>query len=327
MEIEKITFDAAAGEGCKIAAFFCPTDDPSPRGVIQICHGMADYFGRYSEMTGFFNRNGYHVCGMDMLGHGKTYELNKDKGMPLGFFGQVEDAAMGILKDEMTLHSKAVERFCGDRRLPMILYGHSMGSFVVRNIYITPEWGKEFDAFVFASTMGPEPAANLGLGLSKLFGVFGMKRKPGKLLNKIAFGNYNKRIEHPVTDFDWVSSDGTEVSKYCEDPLAGFLFTCKGFTDLFTLVVRMQKEDCYDHASFAPVLITYGEDDPVAGYGKGAQKVADIIKGTGRDVTVVNYGHYRHEIQNEPVRYDYFGDIVSFIKEKTGDGYGRVTPV
>lgn len=318
MNAEIITFDASVGGGNKIAGFFSETSDPSPKGVIQICHGMADYFFRYEEMTDFFNRNGWHVCGMDMLGHGKTYELNRDRDMPLGFFGGTSDSAECILKDIMNMHFRAVERFCPDKRLPMVLYGHSMGSFVVRNIYITSSWAKEFDAFVFASTMGREPLVKLGLTLSGAFGVFGMKRKPGKLLNRIAFGAYNKRIEHPRTDFDWVSSEETEVIKYCEDPLAGFLFTCKGFNDLFTLIDRMQGKNAYMDASFAPVLITYGEDDPVAGYGKGARSVADIIAATGRDVTAINYGHYRHEIQNEPVRYRYFEDIIRFADEKTG---------
>ena len=36
-----------------------------------------------------------------------------------------------------------------------------------------------------------------------------------------------------------------------------------------------------------------------------------------RKVTVKNYGHYRHEIQNEPVRYDYFNDITEFINKNT----------
>ena len=51
MNAQKIVFDAAAGGGNKIAGFFCPaTADVAPKGIFQICHGMADYFGRYEEL-------------------------------------------------------------------------------------------------------------------------------------------------------------------------------------------------------------------------------------------------------------------------------------
>ena len=316
MNAEKITFDASVGSGNKIAAFICPAGSVPAKGVFQICHGMADYFGRYEELIDYLNERGWHVCGMDMLGHGATYELNKDRDMPLGFFGEAKDSALCILKDEMHLHETVKKRFGDD--LPYVLYGHSMGSFVARNMYITPEYQGEFDAFIFASTMGYEPLAKAGIVLARFFSLFGMKRKPGKILNAIAFGQYNKNIDNPKTPFDWVTSDEAEVEKYCKDPLAGFLFTCKGFMDLFTLVDRMQSKKAYSEASKAPCMLTYGEDDPVAGYGKGAREVADkFAQDKGRPVEVRNYGHYRHEIQNEPVRGQYFADITEFINKNT----------
>lgn len=315
--MKTITFDAATGGGNKVAAFLCPAvlkEGQEAFGIIQICHGMADYFGRFEELVEFLVNNGWHVVGMDMMGHGQTFRLNENNDMPLGYFGDSKDSAICILKDEMTLCSKAKEEFGAN--LPYVLYGHSMGSFVVRNIFITKEWSKEFDGFVFASTMGPNPAVGLGLFLSKSFGVFGLKRKPGRILNAIAFGAYNSRIPHNKTDFDWVSSDEEVVSTYCKDDLAGFLFRNKGFTDLFTLVSRMQaKNALQDVPTDKPVLITYGENDPVTGYGKGAHKVADSLRAVGVNVIEKNYGPYRHEIQNEPIRYDYFNDILELCRK------------
>ncbi len=316
MRKEQITFEASAGDGNLIAGFFCPRDDGNVRskGVIQICHGMAEYFGRYDEMIGYLNANGFDVCGMDMMGHGATYELNKGRDMPLGYFGDVSDSYMCILKDEMNLHAKAKERFGDD--IPYFLYGHSMGSFVARNIYITPEYSKEFEAFVFSSTMGPNPAAGAGLALTGIMKLFGAKSKPGKLVNSIAFGTYNKKIDNPKTDFDWVTSDETEVAKYMSDPLAGFLFTNKGFTDLFELVLRMQKKDALDAVPpEKKVLLTFGEDDPVGDYGKGPRAVCDSLRAKGVNAEARSYGHYRHEIQHEPVRGQYFEDIARFFEE------------
>ena len=315
MNPEKLFFESSVGEGCRIAAFFSPCSG-QPKGLIQICHGMADYFGRYEEMVDTFNAAGWHVCGMDMPGHGQTYYLNKDLDMPLGFFGSRSDSAVCILKDEMKLHSLMLEK-PGMKGLPMVLLGHSMGSFVARNIYITPEYAPEFDAFVFCSTMGKEPAVGFGIVLARIAAVFGMKRRPGKLQESISFGTYNKKISNPKTHFDWVCSDEAVVAAYCADPLAGFSFTCKGFYDLFKLVARMQRGAAYRDLPGKPCLLTYAMDDPVSGYGKGAQSVADKLAAAGADVTVKNYGHVRHEIHNESIKGKLFEDILQFCNEKT----------
>ena len=128
---EKKEFVSSIGGGYKIAGFFYPSSASEIKGVIQICHGMAEYLFRYEEMISRFNEAGYHVCGMDMPGHGQTYELNKDKGYPKGYFGGAKDSWRVLLTDVMGFHEYAVERF-GREGLKYILYGHSMGSFVER---------------------------------------------------------------------------------------------------------------------------------------------------------------------------------------------------
>ena len=42
------------------------------KGVIQICHGMAEHIERYDEFMNFLSNNGYTVIGYDQRGHGKT---------------------------------------------------------------------------------------------------------------------------------------------------------------------------------------------------------------------------------------------------------------
>ena len=74
---ERKEFVSSIGNGYKIAAFFYPSSAPEIKGVVQICHGMAEYVKRYEEMISNFNQAGYHVAAMDMPGHGDTYEINK----------------------------------------------------------------------------------------------------------------------------------------------------------------------------------------------------------------------------------------------------------
>jgi len=309
MDPEMIYLDAACGNNCRVAGYYFLTDRPELKGVIQICHGMSEYIGRYGEMIARFNEAGYHVVGIDMMGHGRSYEANKDLGMPRGHFGDTAASAKQILADVMSMHQAAKERF-GDTKY--FLYGHSMGSFVVRAIYSTPEYSGEFDRFVFSSTMGRNGAAKVGIGLSSFISKLGRGRKPGNLLNAIAFGSYNKRIKNPKTLFDWISTDDKEVATYVADPDLGFTFTNRGFNTLFRLVSFIQSDEAYAILAKKPCLFTYGTEDPVGSYGKGVEQVAAIMKSKNADVRTINYGPYRHEIQREPVRDKYFEDLISF---------------
>jgi alpha-beta hydrolase superfamily lysophospholipase len=146
---QRMAYVSSTGNGYKTVAFFYPSSAPEIKGVVQICHGMAEYIARYEEMIAELNEAGYHVCGMDMPGHGQTYFLNEEKGFPKGYFGGAKNSWQMLLTDEMGLHEYAVEKF-GRKGLKYILYGHSMGSFVVRSIYSTPRYNKQFDGYVFS---------------------------------------------------------------------------------------------------------------------------------------------------------------------------------
>ncbi|MBP5260896.1 MAG: alpha/beta fold hydrolase [Clostridiales bacterium] len=303
---ETVAFDASVGGGNKIQGYFYPTSAAQPKGVIQICHGMAEYIGRYEQMIEYLNDNGWHVCGMDMLGHGGTYELNKDNDMPLGYFGEGKGAIFKTISDILKLHKQSKDRFGED--LHYFLYGHSMGSFVARAIYSLPKYNKAFDAYLISSTMGPNPA----VGFAKFLASMASKKKPANLVNAAAFGSYNKRIKNKRTVFDWISSDEKEVDIYMKDDMLGFTFTGKGFYDLFTLVAFIQGAEAYDNLALSPIMFTYGEDDPVGSYGDGVRKVIRAMEDKGAPVEEKSYGPYRHEIQHEPVRFEYFEDVNRF---------------
>ena len=308
---ERMGFVSSIGNGYKIVGFFYPSNAPEIKGVVQICHGMAEYIARYEEMIAEFNAAGYHVCGMDMPGHGATYELNKDAGYPKGYFGGLRNGWQVLLTDIMGMHEYAVERF-GRDGLKYILYGHSMGSFVVRSIFSTPRYSKQFDGFVFASTMGPNPAVGMGKFLAGTACFFGFKKKKNHLINGISFGSYTKRIPNAKTPLDWLSTDETEVKKYADDPMCGFTFTSDGFRTLFGLIQFMQSKTAYAQLSDRPCFFTYGNDDPVGSYGTGVEKVIAGMKEAGANVKSKNYGPYRHEIQNEPVKKEYFADLINY---------------
>ena len=121
-----------------------------------------------------------------------------------------------------------------------------------------------------------------------------------------------KRIPNPKSANDWISTDDREVEAYRADPMLGFKFTSGGFRALFNIVGFIQSKKAMSDLSGKPCYFTYGSEDPVGNYGKGVEQVIARMKQHGVEPKSKNYGPYRHEIQRESVREEYFSDLVDF---------------
>ena len=94
------------------------------RGVVQLSHGMIDYVGRYEELADYLTGLGFVFAGNNHLGHGKTAADASD----LGFFASSSGVEM-LIKDLHTMNRYLRECYPG---VPVIMLGHSMGSFLAR---------------------------------------------------------------------------------------------------------------------------------------------------------------------------------------------------
>lgn len=94
--------------------------------------------------------------------------------------------------------------------------------------------------------------------------------------------------------------------------MCGFYFTGEGFKTLFGLIAFMQSEEAYALIPDRPCFFTYGSEDPVGSYAAGVEKVIARMKDAGANLKSKNYGPYRHEIQNEPVKKEYFKDLIDY---------------
>ena len=99
-------------------------DAAAPKAVVQLSHGMCEYVKRYEEMAEAMVEAGYAVCGNDHLGHGETAADSEE----LGFIAD-KDGFRFMVKDLRKVTEYITDRFPG---VPVILYGHSMGSFLAR---------------------------------------------------------------------------------------------------------------------------------------------------------------------------------------------------
>ena len=100
----------------------------TPVAVLQLVHGVAEYIGRYDDFARFLNSHGVIVVGHDHLGHGLSLP---EGGTPV-YFGDGNTWNTPV-DDIYVLHTKLKEQY---PHLPLLLMGHSMGSFLSRTYLI-----------------------------------------------------------------------------------------------------------------------------------------------------------------------------------------------
>ena len=147
-------------------------------------------------------------------------------------------------------------------------------------------------------------------------------RSRGKLIDKLAFGSYNKRIENPVNQFAWLSTVEQVCREYAADEFCGFEFTAAGYYDLFSGLQEVNSPKwAQEVPKNLPVFLLAGDADPVGNYGKGPTEVAEALKAAGcGDVSLKLYPGKRHELLNESNRQEVYADILRWLEKKLESG-------
>ena len=281
-----------------------------PKAVLQIVHGIAEYIERYDDFANYLNSLGILVVAEDHIGHGQSVNGGGIKGyFHGGWFTAVEDT--------MTLLRGTMEAWPG---IPYILFGHSMGSFMARTILCKyPDSG--ISAAIICGT-GWQPAKLLPMVISLVNQVCkrGDETQPSEFLQKLVFGSYNNRVEHPRTTYDWLTRDAKQVDAYIAHPMCGFTASAGLLREMMKGISYIeQPESLATMRRDLPVFFIAGGDDPVGSYGKGVRRAAEEFKKAGMtDVSTKIYPLCRHEILNEINRQEIFEDISDWIAEKVG---------
>ena len=282
------------------------TPEQPPVAVVQIIHGIAEYVERYDDFARYLNRLGFLVVAEDHMGHGKSINGEGIQGyFHGGWFTAVEDSYQ-LLQDTRKEFPD----------LPYVLFGHSMGSFMTRTILEKyPDSG--ISAAVICGTgWQPKAMLNTGIGVCQMVCKQQGEKKPSKILEKLVFSNYNKKVEHPRTSYDWLTRDSGIVDRYLADPFCGFTPTGGLMRELLT-GIRYEQENLSAMKKDLPVLFIAGGDDPVGNYGKGVLRSAEAFRKAGMlDVSCKIYPLGRHEILNEINWEEVYQDISSWLNGK-----------
>jgi alpha-beta hydrolase superfamily lysophospholipase len=279
-----VTNDAFTSEqdGLTVITYEWPTTAEPVRGVVQLAHGLAEHSERYARLATALNAAGYHVFSNDHRGHGKTIA-----GEP-GDFGA---AGWEGLWNDVAQYGRILR--AGHPGLPLILLGHSMGSFAGQNVVL--DHSDSYDGLVLSGSTAIDVMAAAMAG------------QPGGDLSA-----FNAGFE-PRTGFEWLSRDEAEVDKYVADPLCGFPIAPELSAAMFGRGEQLANPRSV--RPDLPILIVSGSDDPLAGGGQLVELLGQRYRDAGvTDVTVRVYPGARHEVFNETNRDEVTAGIVAWLQ-------------
>lgn len=302
---EKIRFNNK--DNNKINVYKWSPDKDDIKGIIQIAHGMAETAARYDYFASALVAKGFIVYANDHRGHGDSAASIED----LGYISD-NDGFIDMVEDMKRLTNIAKSE---NPELPIILFSHSMGSFLAQR-YIQL-YGSEIHGVVLSGTNGKPPSTiNAGILLSKTIMKLKGRKASGRLVDKMAFGSYNKKFIPRKTKFDWLSRDEEQVAKYIDDPYCGTLFPVSFFHDLFIGMKTVHRPEFLRLVpKDLPIYIFGGADDPVSSYGVGITNLEATYKSLGvKNVTSKLYPGGRHEMLNETNRDEVIEDVINWIE-------------
>ena len=131
--------------------------DGQPRAIFQISHGMAEHRLRYAEFAQNLAKLGFVVVTSDHRGHGGSAASPEE----LGYFNKHK----GWQKCVNDLYELMIQVKQEYPDVPVILFGHSMGSIMARSFV------KRYDALlnglILCGAPNYNPAASAGRVMAK----------------------------------------------------------------------------------------------------------------------------------------------------------------
>lgn len=284
MNEDTFTFTGSDGETIHVYRW---NGDGTPRAIVQVAHGMGEHAGRYRRFAEALTDDGYVVYANDHRGHGRTAgtaERHGDLG-PAGWAGLVDDIG--------TLGRRAREEHPDT---PLVLFGHSMGSFAVQQFLI--ENSGDVDAAILSGTSALD--------------VIGAGIDPDAEVDLSAF---NAPFEPAPTEYEWLSRDRAEVDAYVADEDCGFGLDATAARGMLEgTAITADPAAVARVRSDLPIYLMSGDADPLAGGGELIELVASRYREAGvTGVTVARYPEARHEILNETNRDEVTSDVLTWL--------------
>lgn len=286
MTVLEISHRLTANDGHPIDVFAWTGASPVS-AVVQIAHGMGEHARRYRALAEALAAHGVAVYANEHRGHGEEALRRHEKGElgPRGF--------AGLVADMLAVSDFAQARHPG---VPLILIGHSMGSFAVK-VYLL-DHAARVHAAAFTGTVALD-LAEAG------------NASAWKLQDKVAAPAKVRR-----TPYDWLSRDEAQVDAYIADPLCGHRLNVKSRQSMYAAYARTTVPGAFGVVpSRMPLFFFVGEEDAMHRRLAYFHPLVERFRSAGlADITVKVYPGARHEVLHETNHAEVIGDVVAWVK-------------
>jgi len=265
------------------------------RGILHICHGLAEHSARYARFAHVMSLQGFHVYAHDHRGHGVTQSADA----PFGRYA-LSGGPEKVVDDVRAVTETARAAHPG---LPVILFGHSMGGLIALNAAEThPELYAGLA--VWNSNFNPGLAGRAAQLILKAERMLKGSDVPSTILPPLTFSTWAKAIPNHKTPADWLSRDDKEVAAYIADPLCGFDASVSLWIDLFKLTYAgASSKRLRRLPGTLPIHLVGGGQDPATNGARETRWLSERMKRHGlSNVTTQIYPEMRHETLNETGR-------------------------
>ncbi len=275
------------------------------RASCLVIHGIAEHGARYARLATDLVEQGFSVHAPDLRGHGLSAKQ--------GSFGHLadHDGWQEVVADLTAL----VDKLAGDG-LPVVLIGHSMGSFLVQELISTI--GDRLQAAVLSGSNGPLSGIDaLGPLVTRIARRLSGSRGHSRVIHRMTFAKYNKPFEPGLNEFEWLSRDMDAQQAYIDDPLCGFEATTQTWRDMMVAYQELHTpERLAKIPKDLPLYAFCGDHDLVSDGGRGVERLLVAWQGAGlRNVSYRIYPEGRHEMLNELNWREVHRDLIAWLDE------------
>ena len=275
------------------------------RAILQICHGLGEYSGRYRPFAEFMADRGFEVYAHDHRGHGLTKAPDAVQGR-FAEKGGVDTVIADVAA--VTDHAKAEHP-----GLPVLLFGHSMGGLIALNTALTHP--RSYQALAVWNS-------NFAVGVMGRVAQLVLKSEralkgsdvPSAILPRLTFETWGRSMPNYKSQADWLSRDRAEVEAYEADPLCGFDISISLWLDVFALSFRGTEPSLLAGVpKKLPIHLVGGGQDPATDRAKAIGWLSHRLASAGFSrVSKTIYPEMRHETLNEIGRDDAMAEFAGW---------------